>query len=73
MTSNKHIDIGDPGFVAYVILYVILYIVLYIVLDIIQPKEIPQGHLWQKILVVILDLNAVQLLMNKSAHGELTK
>jgi hypothetical protein len=48
MTSRKHIDIGDACSIAYV----------RVILDIIQPKEIPQGYLWQKIFVVILDLNA---------------
>jgi hypothetical protein len=61
MTSRKHIDIGDACFDAYVIL------------DIIQPKEIPQGHFWQEILVVILDLNAAQLAVNKSSHAGPTK
>jgi hypothetical protein len=48
MTSHENIDIGNACFVAYIIL------------NIIQPKEIPQGHLWQKIFVIILDLNTAQ-------------
>jgi hypothetical protein len=61
MTSRKYIDVGDACFDAYVIL------------DIIQPKKISRSHLWQEILVVILDLNAVQLLMNKRSHARLAK
>jgi hypothetical protein len=29
-------------------------------LDIVQPKEIPDKHFWEKILVLILDLNSTQ-------------
>jgi hypothetical protein len=61
MTSRKHIDVGDACFNAYV------------VLGIVQPKEIPQSHLWQEILVVILDLNAAQLAVNKRPHARPTK
>jgi hypothetical protein len=47
--SDEHIEIGDARFVAYIIV------------NIIQPKEIPWGNLWQKIFIIILDLNAAQL------------
>jgi hypothetical protein len=45
MMSHEHIDIDDACFVAYIFL------------NIIKPKEIPQGQLWQKVFVLILDLN----------------
>jgi hypothetical protein len=57
MMSRKYIDVGDACFNAYVIL------------NIIQPKKISRGHLWQEILVAILDLNAVQLSMNAGSHA----
>jgi hypothetical protein len=44
---------SDPCFVACIIL------------SIVQPKEISQDDLWQKILIVVFDLNTAQTLVNK--------
>jgi hypothetical protein len=51
--SRENLDIGDSCFVAYIIL------------GIIEPKEIPQGHLGQEIFVIVLNLNAEQISVNK--------
>jgi hypothetical protein len=58
MMSHEHIDIGNACFVANIIL------------NIIKPNEIPQCHLWQKIFVIILDLNTAQAYMNKNVQGD---
>ena len=57
MMSDEHIDIGDACFIAYIIV------------NIIHPKEIPEGNLWQKIFVIILDLNAASSDEQKCTRG----
>jgi hypothetical protein len=44
--TRENLDIGDACFIAYIIM------------GIIEPEEIPQGHLWQEIFVIVLNLNA---------------
>ena len=45
---------SDPGFVACIILSVV------------QPKKITQDYLWQKILVLVLDLDTASAMVNKN-------
>jgi hypothetical protein len=52
ITSHENIDNGYACFVAYIIS------------NIIKPKEVGQGNLWQKIFVVILDLNAADVFVS---------
>jgi hypothetical protein len=52
---------SDPCFVACIILSVI------------QPKKITQDHLWQKVLVLVLDLDTAIAMVNKKQMGTKTE
>jgi hypothetical protein len=58
LTSLRNVGFNDACFVSYVSL------------NVIQPNEVPQDHLWQKIFVIILDLNTAKILVNKNAHAK---
>jgi len=44
-----------------------------IILSVVQPKKITQDNLWQKVLVLVLDLDTASIMVNKKQMGTKTE